>query len=134
MHRSNTVCCPHCGAAMPRISVWQSIPGEGRPNYHCSDCGEDAWFPFGTRLLANFAMLLVISLGLAPTFGMFEMETRHPMLMSMARFMLLGFTILAGVWTSGRVCVGSAYLVRSNYESMRKRVRKKVAPQGKPDK
>ncbi len=120
--------CPHCGVRLPRISVWQSVPSKGRPNYHCAECGEDAWFPLGTRVFAMLSMVLVLAVVWTFTFALFEMETRHPATMVTVIFVLLGGGLLAAVWTAGRVCAGSSYLVRSNYESTRARRRASVRP------
>lgn len=117
--------CPHCGARLPRITVWQSVPSKGLPNYHCNECGEDAWFPLGTRLVAMVAMCVVIGVIWVFTFALFEMDTRHPAIMGMVIFALLGGGVLASVWIAGWVCSGSSYLVRSNFESVRSRARRR---------
>ena len=64
------------------------------------------------------------------TQALFEMDTRLPDLMVVVIFALLGGGVVFGVWISGWVCAGSRYLVRSNYESIRPRVRRKSVRPG----
>jgi len=71
------------------------------------------------------AAALVIYVGCSLTFGLFEMETRYPLMMSLTILLLLGFSLLASLWAAGRVCASSSYLICSNFESTRPRARRR---------
>jgi hypothetical protein len=117
-HRSS-IACPHCRAAMPRISVWQSIPGKGHPNYTCGECHKPAWFPLGTRVLAMLAMAGVL---LATTWFALSLrgrETDSPAAMVITMILLICAGGLASAWVAGAICAQSSFLVRGNFGSAR---------------
>lgn len=125
MRRPATIRCPHCGAAVPRLSAWQSMPAKGRPNYHCTECGEPAWIPMGTRIFAVLVSALILLVSLSWIFSLRELDTRHPAAMAILIFVLLCAAILASTWVTGAICARTAYLVRSNFESSRTRPRRR---------